>query len=108
MENSNNLHYFPLFFIDYGLQTNFRIFALEMISINDFAKMVIDISGKNISIKNIKGPTGVRGRRSDNKLIYEKLGWQPSMSLRKGMEKTYAWINEQASIYQQSVVNVNV
>jgi len=78
----------------------------EMISINDFAKMVIDISGKNISIKNIKGPTGVRGRRSDNKLINEKLGWQPSMSLRKGMEKTYAWINEQASIYQQSAVNV--
>src|SRR5580765_2897865 len=78
----------------------------EMISINDFAKMVIDISGKNISIKNIPGPTGVRGRNSDNKLINEKLGWQPSMPLRKGMEKTYAWINEQAGIYQQSAVNV--
>ena len=67
----------------------------EMISINDFAKMVIDISGKNISIKNIAGPTGVRGRNSDNKLIREKLGWEPSLPLRKGMEITFKWINQQ-------------
>jgi nucleoside-diphosphate-sugar epimerase len=67
----------------------------EMISINDFAKMVIDISGKNISIKNIPGPTGVRGRNSDNKLIREKLGWEPNLPLRKGMEITYKWINQQ-------------
>ena len=67
----------------------------EMISINDFAKMVIDISGKNISIKNISGPTGVRGRNSDNKLIREKLGWEPSLPLRKGMEITFKWINQQ-------------
>ena len=67
----------------------------EMISINDFAKMVIDISGKNISIKNIPGPTGVRGRNSDNDLIREKLKWEPSLPLRKGMEITYKWINEQ-------------
>ena len=67
----------------------------EMISINDFAKMVIDISGKNISIKNIEGPTGVRGRNSDNNLIKEKLGWEPSIPLRIGMEKTYSWISKQ-------------
>jgi GDP-D-mannose 3', 5'-epimerase len=67
----------------------------EMISINDFAKMVIDISGKNIAIKNIPGPTGVRGRNSDNKLIREKLGWEPGFPLRKGMEITYKWINQQ-------------
>lgn len=67
----------------------------EMISINDFAKMVIDISGKNISIKNIEGPTGVRGRNSDNHLIKEKLNWEPSVPLRTGMEKTYAWISKQ-------------
>lgn len=68
----------------------------EMISINDFAKLVIDISGKNLRIKNIAGPTGVRGRNSDNKLIKEKLGWAPSVPLRVGMEKTYEWIAEQA------------
>jgi GDP-D-mannose 3',5'-epimerase len=67
----------------------------EMISINDFAKMVIDISRKNISIKNIPGPTGVRGRNSDNHLIREKLGWAPNLPLRRGMEITYKWISEQ-------------
>ena len=67
----------------------------EMVSINDFAKMAIEISGKNLSIKNIEGPTGVRGRNSDNKLIKEKLGWAPSLPLREGMEKTYKWINQQ-------------
>jgi nucleoside-diphosphate-sugar epimerase len=67
----------------------------EMISINDFAKMAIDISGKKLTIKNIKGPTGVRGRNSDNHLINEKLGWAPSQSLRAGMEKTFAWIDKQ-------------
>lgn len=67
----------------------------EMVSINNFAKMAIEISGKNLMIKNIVGPTGVRGRNSDNKLIKEKLGWSPSLPLRAGMEKTYHWINQQ-------------
>ena len=67
----------------------------EMISINDFAKMIIDISGKNISIKNIEGPEGVRGRNSDNELIGQKLGWKPSQPLRDGMEKTFHWIEAQ-------------
>jgi GDP-D-mannose 3', 5'-epimerase len=67
----------------------------EMISINDFAKMAISISGKNITIKNIEGPTGVAGRNSDNNLIYEKLGWKPCQPLLDGMKKTFAWINEQ-------------
>jgi len=67
----------------------------EMISINNLAKMAIDISGKNITIKNIEGPLGVQGRNSDNKLIEQKLGWRPTYPLRKGMEKTYHWINEQ-------------
>lgn len=68
----------------------------EMISINDFAKLIAEISGKNITIKNITGPEGVRGRNSDNALIQEKLGWAPSNSLRDGITKTYHWIAEQA------------
>jgi len=40
------------------------------------------------------GPIGVKGRNSDNRLIREKLNWAPSQPLRKGMELTYAWINE--------------
>ena len=64
----------------------------EMIKINDLAKMAIEISGKTISLKNIPGPVGVRGRNSDNRLIKEKLGWEPDAPLREGMEKVYAWI----------------
>ncbi|MCY7362248.1 MAG: GDP-mannose 4,6-dehydratase, partial [Ignavibacteria bacterium] len=69
----------------------------EMVTINQLAEMVIGISGKNISIKNISGPTGVRGRNSDNKLIEEELGWKPSQSLDDGLKKTYSWIAEQVS-----------
>jgi GDP-D-mannose 3', 5'-epimerase len=67
----------------------------EMISINDFAKMIIGISGKNLSIKNIPGPLGVRGRNSDNRLIKEKLDWEPTMPLKDGITKTYKWITQQ-------------
>jgi GDP-D-mannose 3',5'-epimerase len=67
----------------------------EMIKINDLAKMVIDISDKDLSIKNIPGPVGVRGRNSDNKLYAEKIGWEPSQSLRDGIIKTYEWIHRQ-------------
>jgi nucleoside-diphosphate-sugar epimerase len=70
----------------------------EMISINDFAKMVIYYSGKNLRIKNIPGPLGVRGRNSDNKLLREKLGWAPSRPLLSGMSCTYKWINEQLKV----------
>lgn len=70
----------------------------EMISINDFAQMAIDISGKNLKINNIPGPTGVRGRNSDNRLLLEKLQWEPSMPLIEGMKKTYAWIESQIQV----------
>lgn len=73
----------------------FNIGSEEKISINDFARLIIDISGKNIDIVNVPGPTGVRGRVSDNSLIYEKIGWKPSLKLRYGIEKTYKWIEEQ-------------
>ena len=69
----------------------------EIITINNLAKMAIEISGKNITIKNIPGPTGVRGRNSDNKLIQEKLDWVPNYPLITGMEKTYKWINKQVN-----------
>jgi nucleoside-diphosphate-sugar epimerase len=68
----------------------FNIGSEEMISINDYAKMVAEISGKSIRIKNIDGPTGVRGRCSDNAIIESKLGWKPDLSLRQGTERTFS------------------
>jgi GDP-D-mannose 3',5'-epimerase len=67
----------------------------EMLSINEFAKLIIDISGKNLSINNIPGPVGVNGRNSDNKLLLEKLGWSPSKKLVDGLLQTYKWIESQ-------------
>ena len=64
----------------------------EMISINDLAAMVAQLSGKTIRVRNIPGPVGVRGRNSDNRLIAEKLDWAPSQPLRDGIAKTYEWI----------------
>lgn len=69
----------------------------EMIAINDLANMVIKLSGKNITVKNIPGPQGVRGRNSDNELIFKKLQWKPTQSLEVGMKKTFEWINNQVS-----------
>lgn len=69
----------------------------EMIAVNDLAKMVIEISGKDLAIKNVKGAEGVRGRNSDNTLIYKTLGWKPTRPLREGMEKLYEWINFQVN-----------
>jgi nucleoside-diphosphate-sugar epimerase len=68
-----------------------------MISINDLARAIIQISRRNIGIRNIPGPEGVRGRNSDNRLIEEKLGWAPRQPLRKGLELTYHWIKEQTN-----------
>lgn len=64
----------------------------EMVTINKLAKIIMDISGKKLSIRHISGPLGVRGRNADNRLIREKLGWAPNYSLRDGLEKTYKWI----------------
>ncbi|MDR3737357.1 MAG: NAD-dependent epimerase/dehydratase family protein [Acidobacteriaceae bacterium] len=67
----------------------------EMVTINHLAEIIMDVAGKKVSLKHIEGPLGVRGRNSDNKLIREKLGWEPHVPLRDGIAKTYAWISEQ-------------
>lgn len=67
----------------------------EMVTINQLAGMVIAIAGKELSVANIPGPLGVRGRNSDNRLIRQMLGWAPSQSLQAGLETTYDWINTQ-------------
>ena len=67
----------------------------EMVTINQLAEIIMDVAGKNLSIKHVPGPLGVRGRNSNNKLIKEKLGWEPSMPLKEGLKITYAWIKEQ-------------
>jgi nucleoside-diphosphate-sugar epimerase len=74
----------------------------EMVSINEFTKAIIQLSGKDLSIYNIEGPTGVRGRNSDNQLIQEKLAWKPTAALVDGLRQTYAWIEQQVLNESQS------
>jgi GDP-D-mannose 3',5'-epimerase len=67
----------------------------ELTSINDLYYLVADIAGIEIKLKHIDGPLGVRGRNSDNTLIQKHFGWEPSISLRDGMAKTYEWVYDQ-------------
>ena len=67
----------------------------EMVTINQLAEIIMEIANKNLSINHIPGPLGVRGRNSDNRLIKEKLGWEPSQSLKDGLIPTYQWISNQ-------------
>lgn len=78
----------------------------EMVSINDLAQMAIDISEKNLVIKNIESKAlGVRGRNSDNDFIFQQIGWKPNYPLRKGMEKTYAWVSAQVNSKEQFILS---
>ena len=67
----------------------------EMVSINQLVDIVADIAGKKIDKRHIIGPTGVRGRNSDNRLISERLSWKPVQKLYDGLRPTYDWINIQ-------------
>jgi len=75
----------------------------EMITINGLAEMVMDIAGKRLGIRHVQGPLGVRGRNSDNRLIFETLAWQPARPLREGLEKTYAWIEAQVRVGERAL-----
>jgi len=74
-----------------------NIGSTEMVSINQFARMIMEIADKPLTINHIAGPLGVRGRNSDNRLIRARLGWAPSRPLREGLAATYTWIAGQVA-----------
>ena len=67
----------------------------EMVTINQLVETAAKVAGKEVQKIHIDGPTGVRGRNSNNDLIREKLGWDYSQTLEEGIRKTYEWIGEQ-------------
>jgi nucleoside-diphosphate-sugar epimerase len=70
----------------------------ELVTINQLVDIVEDIAGVSLKRRyNLDAPKGVNGRNSDNTLIQSILGWEPSIRLRDGMEKTYAWVFDQMS-----------
>jgi GDP-D-mannose 3',5'-epimerase len=83
--------------------TPINIGSDEEVTINQLARMIIEISGKMLQINNVPGPEGVAGRNSDNSYIRYVLGWAPHKSLYEGLLKTYNWISQQIS--QQNLIN---
>lgn len=71
--------------------------STEMISIDHLAQLIAQIANKTITFQKVPGPEGVRGRNSDNTLIFQELNWQPSQPLEAGLRKLYPWIAEQVS-----------
>ena len=68
----------------------------ELVTINGLVDMVEEIAGIKLKRSyNLKAPKGVNGRNSDNSLIKKYLGWEPSIRLRDGMERTYRWIYDE-------------
>ncbi|MEM9022212.1 MAG: NAD-dependent epimerase/dehydratase family protein [Bacteroidota bacterium] len=72
----------------------------ELISLNDFARMVIRLSGKTLTLEHVDGPVGVQGRTSDNRLVTASTGWQPAFRLEEGLRETYRWVAERVSADQ--------
>jgi len=67
----------------------------ELVTINRLVDIVEKIAGITLNRKyNLNAPQGVRGRNSDNTLIRSELGWEPSIRLEAGLQKTYRWIEE--------------
>ena len=68
----------------------------ELVTINQLVDLVSEVAGKHLSKRhNLTGPQGVRGRNSDNSRLRQVLGWEPSMTLRSGLKKTYPWIEQE-------------
>ena len=82
--------------IDHGIAEPINLGSNELVSINGLVDIVEDIAGIRLDRRyKLDAPRGVNGRNSDNTMIQQRLGWQPSTSLRDGMERTYRWIEQQ-------------
>lgn len=83
----------------------YNIGSEEMISINDFVDLIANVANKSIKKNHIKGPLGVRGRKSDNTLIKKDLNWSPNETLVDGITKTYKWIESKIINGEEDIKN---
>lgn len=79
----------------------------RLITINQLADMIAEVAGIRIVKQHVPGPQGVRGRNSDNTRLRQILGWEPHLSLEKGLARTYNWIEEQvhAKLVREGTIN---
>lgn len=78
-----------------GVCSNGVICVVVQVSMNEMMETIKTFDNKELPIRHIPGPEGVRGRNSDNALILEKLGWEPTIRLADGLRVTYQWIKSQ-------------
>jgi GDP-D-mannose 3', 5'-epimerase len=68
----------------------------ELVTVDELVDLVEEIAGVSLRRRYLTdAPQGVRGRNSDNTLILERLGWEPSVPLRKGLDQTFQWVHDQ-------------
>jgi len=84
--------------VDSDYDNPINLGSSRMISINDLVRLTARISGKEVTIINVKGPVGVMGRNSDNTLIRKVLDWAPDEDLEFGIKRTYEWIKPEREI----------
>ena len=78
------------------IATPINLGSSELISINDLVSLIEEIGGVKLErTYDLDAPKGVAGRNSDNTMIKKILDWEPSTPLREGLQKTYAWIEQQ-------------
>jgi GDP-D-mannose 3',5'-epimerase len=83
---------------DSDIREPINLGSSELVSINQLVDIVEDIAGLKLERSYVlDAPQGVRGRNSDNTMILEKLGWEPSISLRQGLTETYQWVRDQVA-----------
>lgn len=81
--------------IDYPINLG----SSELVTINQLVDIIEEIAEIKVQREyQLKAPLGVRGRNSDNTLILKELNWEPSISLREGLQKTYRWIYDQMEL----------
>jgi nucleoside-diphosphate-sugar epimerase len=79
-----------------GILEPLNLGSTELVTVNQLVDIVEEIAGVNLTRKYKRdAPLGVNGRNSDNTKIQQQLGWEPSIPLRTGMAKTYAWIYDE-------------
>jgi GDP-D-mannose 3',5'-epimerase len=85
--------------MDSGIECPINLGSSELVTINQLVDIVAGIAGIAVERHHdLTAPQGVRGRNSDNTLIQCELGWQPSIQLERGLERTYRWIHDQLAI----------
>jgi nucleoside-diphosphate-sugar epimerase len=84
--------------MDSEIEEPINLGSTEMVTINGLVDIVEEIAGIKVARRyDLDAPKGVRGRNSDNTMILERLGWEPSISLRAGLEQNYRWVFDQVS-----------